>query len=70
MNHPTIYAYSRTLYRDKVLVLLNFSKDLATIDLGNVSVSSKPVLNNYEQVDITGNTVRLEPYQAVVFGMK
>ncbi|MGB5204120.1 MAG: alpha-glucosidase [Eudoraea sp.] len=66
-EHPSVYAFKRTLGNDKMLVLLNFSDENSTIslteELGN---SNETLINNYEELIIEGNEASLLPYQAVI----
>ena len=68
--NPHIYAYTRTLGSDKVLVVLNFSADkrewLMPTDL---QPSGEPWLNNYPSFT-AGKTLALQPWQAVVVPLR
>ena len=48
-EHPTIYAYSRTLEDQKMTVLLNFSESESSISLPNFDHSKKVLINNYNE---------------------
>lgn len=69
-EHTEIYAYTRTLDDDVILVLLNYSDKTVTInqaDLAGVDVSNGTILlNNTASLDVTADTVTLTPYQAVL----
>ena len=65
-EHPTVYAYTRTLGTEKMLVILNFSDKNSTISLTELGNSRNTVINNYEELQIQGNEVNLMPYQAVI----
>ncbi len=69
-EHTEIYAYTRSLDEDVILVLLNYSDKTVTInqaDLAGVNVSSGTILlNNVESLDVTEKTITLAPYQAVL----
>lgn len=65
-EHPTIYAYSRTLEDQKMLILLNFSELESSIELSNYDLTTKLIINNYSEFSIDKNTITLKPYQAVV----
>ena len=65
-----VYAYTRGEGADKVLVILNFSKEKITWDLpAGVTVDEKPLLNNYPIFSANG-PIALEPYQAIVVKVK
>mgnify|MGYP006119595259 FL=1 len=65
-EHPTIYAYSRTLDDEKMIVLLNFSESESSISLPNFDHCKKVLINNYNEFSVDKNTITLKPYQAVV----
>ncbi|MCB9343226.1 MAG: alpha-glucosidase [Lewinellaceae bacterium] len=69
-EHPDIYAYTRTLDDEKLLVLLNFSQETASITLSGMSDFGEPIINNYSELDIENNKVSLLPYQAVILKIK
>ncbi len=65
-----IYAYTRSEGADKLLVILNFSKDKINWNLpAGLTVDGTPLLNNYKTFSATGS-VALEPYQAIVVKVK
>lgn len=66
-EHPDIYAFKRTSGEEQMLVLLNFSKDLATIELSELGREREVIINNYPEVQIDGNQASLTPYQAIIF---
>ena len=69
-EHTQVYAYTRTLDEDKILVLLNFSSDMVTLniaDLGGINMQQAQVLlNNLTELNIADGQVTLAPYQAVL----
>ncbi len=65
-GHPTVYAYTRTLGDQKMLVLLNFSEEESTITLDEAGDLGDTAINNYDDIRIEGKTVRLRPYQAFI----
>ena len=65
-EHPTIYAYSRTLDDEQMKILLNFSESESSISLPNFDHSKKVLINNYNEFSVDKNTITLKPYQAVV----
>lgn len=69
-EHPDIYAYTRILNHEKMLVLLNFSSHISNINLKEIETIKETVINNYESVDIENDKVSLKPYQAVIFSIK
>lgn len=65
-EHLTIYAYTRVLYEEKMLVLLNFSEEKSSISIPYLSKNPKVLINNYNRLTITKNSIELAPYQAVI----
>jgi len=66
-EHPNIYAYTRSDSTTTKTVLLNFSSEPSSIEIKGISSSAKPIINNYNNLQIEENTVILQPYQAVIF---
>lgn len=66
-EHPDIYAYTRTLNTEKILVLLNFTNHESKIELPEIKMILETLINNYKTVDATENTISLKPYQAILF---
>jgi oligo-1,6-glucosidase len=69
-EHPNIYAFTRTLDDEKMLVVLNFSQEKSSITLSEIANSKKVLVNNYGELEMKGNTIHLLPYQAVIFKIK
>ena len=65
-EHPTIYAYSRTLDDEQMKILLNFSESTSKINLLDLGLYKEVLINNYNELLIDKNTITLQPYQAVV----
>ena len=69
--NKNVYAYTRVLNKDKVLVLLNFSKEKTKF---NVPVAAgkmgKVMINNLSGISLSGNNITLEPYQALIVKLK
>lgn len=65
-EHPTIYAYSRTLDDEQMKILLNFSELTSKINLSNLVQIKEVLINNYNELLIDKNTITLKPFQAVV----
>ena len=65
-EHPTIYAYSRTLDDEQMKILLNFSELTSKINLSNLVQIKEVLINNYNELLIDKTTITLQPYQAVV----
>ncbi|MCG9973229.1 glycoside hydrolase family 13 protein [Christiangramia crocea] len=69
-DHEQVYAYSRELEGQKMLVLLNFSKHSANIELPENFSLNNLLINNLEELDREGSQIKLKAYQAVIFDLK
>jgi oligo-1,6-glucosidase len=68
-DHPEIYAYTRTLDDDKVLIVLNFSAKRVQADFPGLSIGDE-LINNMDNAEVSSTLVTLQPYQAIVFSIK
>ncbi len=69
-DHPTIYAYTRTLEEEKMLVVLNFSDANSILDLGKELKLSSTLINNFNGISKTETSLELKPYQAIIFRLE
>ncbi|MBC6605875.1 alpha-glucosidase [Hymenobacter sp. BT188] len=68
--NPHIYAYTRTLNQERVLVLLNFSSDQRNWTLPDtIKLGGQPWLNNYPTF-APAATLALLPWQALVLPLR
>lgn len=66
-DHPHVYAFTRELDGDALLVLGSFSADEQTVEVGDVWDDAAPVLANHaEPARVRGGAVQLRPWEAVV----
>ncbi|MCL2520808.1 MAG: alpha,alpha-phosphotrehalase [Spirochaetaceae bacterium] len=65
-KHEHIYAYSRTLKEETVIVVCNFFNVKTSFNLENIGIY-KLIFNNYNDATIHNTTMELKPYQAIVF---
>jgi oligo-1,6-glucosidase len=63
-NNKHVYAYTRELNNNKLLVLLNFSAQNAQVNTGIDISKAKVLIGNYTSIN-TSNLLR--PYEAIVF---
>lgn len=63
-TNPNVYAYTREMNGNKILVLLNFKSDAATANIGIDLSKAKLLLGNYSN---PSKTSTLQPYEAVVY---
>ncbi|MDZ5471713.1 alpha-glucosidase [Bacillus sp. 31A1R] len=68
-DHPQIYAYTRTLGEDKVVVITNLNKESATFETNELELAYKGLLLNNYSVEAHENTksMVLKPYEARVY---
>ncbi|MDN4526880.1 glycoside hydrolase family 13 protein [Fictibacillus fluitans] len=72
-EHPHIYAYSRTLGGEKLLVMLNFSDERPVFEMPEEMEFSdhELMISNYEvHAEESIQTVELKPYEARVYRLK
>ena len=71
-DNEKVYAYTRGEGADKILVVLNFSKDKLDWAIpSGIAIEDTPLLNNYTATLTTSkNSISLEPYQAIVVKVK
>jgi oligo-1,6-glucosidase len=65
-ENPDIYAYTRTLNNEKVLVLLNFTNHDSSIELTEAKTLQTTLINNYGDLINDNGNILLKPYQAVI----
>ena len=66
-DHPQIYAYTRAYKGQKLLVLLNFTAEKASIQLPEIKSIKKTLINSYPLSEQNKDTIVLEPYQATIY---
>jgi oligo-1,6-glucosidase len=66
-ENPDVYAYTRELDGEKVLVLLNFSSKNAEANTDLISKKGKVLIDNYGKASKSGE---LRPYEAVIYQLK
>lgn len=65
-DNKNIYAYTRVDENNKILVLMNFSKNNIEWKLpGDIKLAGKTWINNYPELINTKDKINLKPYQAV-----
>jgi len=68
-EHSTIYAYTRTLGDKTFLTLLNFSKESSDISLEVGWAKSPIIINNYNDLQIIDDSIKMKPFQAVILNI-
>lgn len=66
-EHTQLYAYTRSLDDNKLLVLLNFSDQALEQSLSDNICLGDVLINNLSTFSCEDNKIRLEPYQAIIF---
>ena len=71
MPNPEVYAYTRTLNGEKVLVLLSFSNNGGSFTLPAGTQLGDELINNYDsKINPENGTIHLKPWQAVIVKIK
>lgn len=65
-EHTQLYAYTRELDDKKLLVLLNFSSQVAECEAPASMHLGKVLINNCDAFSVNENSISLKPYQAVI----
>ncbi len=65
-----IFAYTRELNGDKILVICNFYDKEVTFDFDDNFDSSEILLSNYEDSSLLTEKLNLRPYEAIMFRVK
>jgi oligo-1,6-glucosidase len=68
-NNEDIYAYTRVLDGEKMLVLLNFTDQDSSITSPQIQQLAEIQINNYSSLAINNHTITLKPYQAVIVSL-
>jgi oligo-1,6-glucosidase len=63
-DNPKVFAYTRELDGNKILVLLNFTADNAAVITGIDLINSKIISSNY--LETSSKTNELRPYEALI----
>lgn len=69
-ENEKMYTYIRENDTSKMLVLLNFSSEEASIKLEELNSEKKEVINNYNSIQAEKDQATLKPYQAVIFSLE
>lgn len=66
--HPQVYAYTRTLGKTGLLIIMNFSKELVNYKVPEaLSIKEQPLINNATTLQLNNNEFTLLPYQSLLF---
>ncbi|MDD4971296.1 MAG: alpha-glucosidase [Paludibacter sp.] len=70
-DNPQVYAFTRGSGSNRVLVLLNFSKETVVWNIpDDLKLSSHILINNYPELKTFGHAVSLNAYQAICVELK
>ena len=68
--NPNVFAYSRTSAKEKILVLLNFNKEISRIVLPKGYSLGDELINNLQPLKLQGSDISLQPFQACIIKLK
>jgi oligo-1,6-glucosidase len=68
-DNPKVFAYTRELDGNKMIVLLNFTADNAAVNTGIDLKNAKIVSSNYFNSDVINFSI-LRPYEALIFELQ
>jgi oligo-1,6-glucosidase len=69
--NPKVYSFTRTLGNEKLLIVLNFTKEQVNYTLPGKSGNYEELINNYTtKANANSSQLTLQPYQAVVLRMQ
>lgn len=68
-DHPAVYAFTRKLDDQCVLVLLNFSDKSANFESPIDTANHCIMINNLPDFNLSGTQIKLSPYQALVLDL-
>jgi oligo-1,6-glucosidase len=67
-ENPNVYAYTRELNNEKLLVVLSFSSQESNAEVPFSMAKTEKLLSNYSgEVSIENSHIHLKPYQAIIF---
>ncbi|WP_317047870.1 glycoside hydrolase family 13 protein [Lutibacter oceani] len=69
-ENEQVYAYTRILDNQKMLVILNFSDKEASLEIPATFLIKNVAINNYPNYNTKDQTVLLQPYQSIIFSLK
>ena len=61
-----LYAYTRSLDDDKLLILLNFSESKLSFNIPSEFNNAELLINNINELSLSGEEVELNAYQALI----
>ena len=68
-NHPNVYAYTRTLDHQKLLIVSNFFAKPAIACLKQLR-AKQIILSNYEDSSLSLDCLMLRPFESIVFELE
>lgn len=69
-KNPDVFSYTRSNGKDTFLIVLNFTKKQCKTSIPEGFILDKELINNLNSLQIVGNTIDLQPYQACVVQLK
>lgn len=68
--NPNVFAYTRTSAKEKILILLNFNKEISSFALPQGYSLGDELINNLQPLKLQGSDISLQPYQACIIKLK
>ena len=69
-SNPNVFSYTRSSDKEKILVLLNFNKEISRIVLPKGYSLGDEMINNLQPLKLKGTEILLQPYQACIIKLK
>lgn len=65
-DHKQLYTYTRTLGKEKLMIILNFSKEIVSYKTPYPFEKENILINNYTSLEKGGDIIQVLPYQAII----
>ncbi len=69
-NNPKVFAYTRSNNKETILVVLNFTKDVAQTPVPKGYHLATELINNLQPLKVEDSNIVLQPYQSAVVKLK
>ncbi len=66
-DHDAVFAYTRRLEHEELVVVLNWDDEARTVDVPTVNGDADPLVGNYVDTPDPAGNLSLRPYEAIVF---
>jgi len=65
-ENTNVYAYKKVLKDEQIIVLVNFGNLKIDFEVPESILNSSVLINNYSDVEILENRVKMRPYQGLI----